>query len=112
MTSEPDAPYRTNKRRTRGGDPSTVFVWVWLPGRDSPVVGGRLDAAGSTFSFTYGRSYLERPDAVALYLPDLPLSRGTDATTWMATLDLALDRVRSEERRVGKECRSRWSPYH
>ena len=22
------------------------------------------------------------------------------------------DRVRSEERRVGKECRSRWSPYH
>ena len=23
-----------------------------------------------------------------------------------------LDCVRSEERRVGKECRSRWSPYH
>ena len=23
-----------------------------------------------------------------------------------------LDQVRSEERRVGKECRSRWSPYH
>src|SRR2546422_2623746 len=22
------------------------------------------------------------------------------------------NRVRSEERRVGKECRSRWSPYH
>ena len=22
------------------------------------------------------------------------------------------DCVRSEERRVGKECRSRWSPYH
>src|SRR3989454_12219055 len=22
------------------------------------------------------------------------------------------DEVRSEERRVGKECRSRWSPYH
>ena len=26
--------------------------------------------------------------------------------------DFALDYVRSEERRVGKECRSRWSPYH
>ena len=25
---------------------------------------------------------------------------------------LVLDEVRSEERRVGKECRSRWSPYH
>ena len=24
----------------------------------------------------------------------------------------ALVRSRSEERRVGKECRSRWSPYH
>src|SRR5256885_3945781 len=24
----------------------------------------------------------------------------------------ALDTARSEERRVGKECRSRWSPYH
>ena len=23
-----------------------------------------------------------------------------------------LDAARSEERRVGKECRSRWSPYH
>ena len=22
------------------------------------------------------------------------------------------ERARSEERRVGKECRSRWSPYH
>jgi len=26
--------------------------------------------------------------------------------------DLQKDIVRSEERRVGKECRSRWSPYH
>ena len=25
---------------------------------------------------------------------------------------LAKDGTRSEERRVGKECRSRWSPYH
>src|SRR5438874_9090875 len=26
--------------------------------------------------------------------------------------NLFFDDVRSEERRVGKECRSRWSPYH
>ena len=25
---------------------------------------------------------------------------------------LVSSRARSEERRVGKECRSRWSPYH
>ena len=32
----------------------------------------------------------------------------------MDTLTEALDALedRSEERRVGKECRSRWSPYH
>src|SRR5256886_5690364 len=27
-------------------------------------------------------------------------------------MPLVLQRRRSEERRVGKECRSRWSPYH
>src|SRR2546422_4711481 len=27
-------------------------------------------------------------------------------------VDEATDKERSEERRVGKECRSRWSPYH
>ena len=33
----------------------------------------------------------------------------------LAVLDFALscaNLLRSEERRVGKECRSRWSPYH
>ena len=37
-------------------------------------------------------------------------------TIWMAMLAgghvLIEDIPRSEERRVGKECRSRWSPYH
>ena len=26
--------------------------------------------------------------------------------------EILIDNQRSEERRVGKECRSRWSPYH
>lgn len=60
-------------------DPSTVFVWVWLPGAADPVVAGRLDAQGEIATFTYGRSYLENPDAMALYLPDLPLQRGAQA---------------------------------
>ena len=29
-----------------------------------------------------------------------------------ATVSHHVRRLRSEERRVGKECRSRWSPYH
>ena len=27
-------------------------------------------------------------------------------------MDTQSELIRSEERRVGKECRSRWSPYH
>src|SRR5579859_6841133 len=36
-----------------------------------------------------------------------------EATTPMSAAESdAMDPPRSEERRVGKECRSRWSPYH
>jgi len=31
---------------------------------------------------------------------------------WKEFVDGVFKSVRSEERRVGKECRSRWSPYH
>jgi len=54
----------------------TAFVWIWLPGALDPVVAGRLDAVGDIVQFTYGRSYLERADAIPLYLPELPLVRG------------------------------------
>ena len=42
-------------------------------------------------------------------------------TNYMMTVDDVMEElgvkrskayIRSEERRVGKECRSRWSPYH
>ena len=43
---------------------------------------------------------------------------GQEASTAKAVLEDGIrdkwtqDNLRSEERRVGKECRSRWSPYH
>ena len=40
---------------------------------------------------------------------DQPL---VEVMTDKATVELPSPRARSEERRVGKECRSRWSPYH
>ena len=43
----------------------------------------------------------------AIRLNAQPLKEGT----WLLDSTARLDR-RSEERRVGKECRSRWSPYH
>ena len=35
-----------------------------------------------------------------------------DLTAWMGRALAQYESLRSEERRVGKECRSRWSPYH
>jgi serine/threonine-protein kinase HipA len=56
--------------------PSEAYVWVWLPGATEPVVAARLEAIADIVNFNYGRSYLDRDDAVALYLPELPLERG------------------------------------
>ena len=36
---------------------------------------------------------------------------GVNTVIWVGVVGFAV-MVRSEERRVGKECRSRWSPYH
>ena len=36
----------------------------------------------------------------------------SSAAPWRFSSRGVLDLTRSEERRVGKECRSRWSPYH
>lgn len=56
--------------------PTEAFVWVWLPDRTEPVVAGRIERDGARYVFNYGRSYLERKDAIALYEPELPLQRG------------------------------------
>ena len=45
------------------------------------------------------RSFLKKMTAAGIGTAGLALSSNAAAT-------------RSEERRVGKECRSRWSPYH
>jgi len=56
--------------------PSNVYVWVWLPRATEPVVAGVLTTSGSVTQFSYGTSYQSRNDAIALYLPELPLQRG------------------------------------
>src|SRR3989475_11304111 len=48
-------------------------------------------------------------DLLAPLLGDLP---GEVVGHGLGDHGLAAARRRSEERRVGKECRSRWSPYH
>src|SRR2546427_13263889 len=51
----------------------------------------------------------ERPHPAAPVLAtDATAPSATQATSYSGHATV----VRSEERRVGKECRSRWSPYH
>ena len=56
--------------------PREAFVRMWLPGKTEPVVAGRLQAEGEWFVFNYGRSYLARPEAIPIHLPELPLESG------------------------------------
>ena len=49
---------------------------------------------------TYNAGLRKRLEAFSKKHPDL------------CRLDMSMGQGRSEERRVGKECRSRWSPYH
>src|SRR5256886_14534318 len=64
------------------------------------VVGGLLAAACSD-----QRSPLPTEPP---FSPSLTAGRSCPSPLQLAALTVA----RSEERRVGKECRSRWSPYH
>ena len=67
------------------------------------------DASGAQLGEMQCKSYYQHcidngdPDGVTFAITDLSKING---------LLTAFDATRSEERRVGKECRSRWSPYH
>ena len=65
MTSDPESLY------------AEAYVWVWLPEATQPVVAGLLSTQGRNLVFNYGRSYLARHDAIALYTPELPLRSGS-----------------------------------
>jgi serine/threonine-protein kinase HipA len=67
--------------------PREAFVWIWLPDATEPVVAGQLVPDGERIQFIYGRSYRERANAIALYLPELPLRPGPIAP--LGTLAMA-----------------------
>lgn len=56
--------------------PTHAYVWIWLPGETEPIVAGQISQQGETIQFNYGRSYLERKNAIPIYLPELPLEAG------------------------------------
>ena len=106
---------------SRAGDRSLSYsVWegeAARPGEATPLLVRRVlwdQAADQARRVAYSRSLgtgYEWPDADLLGLwPDLSLDSAPLGPEAAARLLPA--RSRSEERRVGKECRSRWSPYH
>lgn len=56
----------------------SLFIWLYLPDATTPVVAGRLDVrhttAGYVGSFIYGKSYLDRQNAIPLDPVTLPLN--------------------------------------
>jgi serine/threonine-protein kinase HipA len=55
---------------------SESFVWIWLPDAVEPVLCGKLQEDAGELRFVYGKSYLERNDAMSLDMRELPLESG------------------------------------
>ena len=73
---------------------------------DSPGLGLHLPP------MVWGTQYRYSEGAMLLVLASLPYDPADYIRDYGEFLTLAKETTRSEERRVGKECRSRWSPYH
>ena len=63
-----------------------------------------VEIADVLFGFDLIPAWYRSPNGY--WIPD------NDSGTWIPTDPEEHAKLRSEERRVGKECRSRWSPYH
>jgi serine/threonine-protein kinase HipA len=69
-----------------------AYAWIWLPGSTQPVACGILERYGNRIHFAYGRHYLARDDAVALYgIPLQPGRQIPDDEIHLAFLDSAPD---------------------
>lgn len=55
---------------------SQAYVWIWLPDALTPTVAGKLERERNRYYFNYGKSYLQRADAIAVYDEELPLKPG------------------------------------
>src|SRR5215510_4000907 len=96
--------------KTARGVPDTVVMSGGAP--MSPLMAGFLCALWEEKK-TFRNFHTSGAGALMalLFLAPKGTDPGTALTNW-AHNGVADEKQRSEERRVGKECRSRWSPYH
>src|SRR2546430_17118747 len=97
------------------GEPflSDVDIAVGLEGKwDSDEERDRREKERIKFAFASGRTFSKFIDQLSW--PKYEVQRYLKARTRGLSVHGLDDFIsmRSEERRVGKECRSRWSPYH
>ena len=80
---------------------------------EAEAVPGRAEAAFDEAEADPGRAEVASDEAEAVPGREgaVPADMGGVLTVKSGTY-LSVEELRSEERRVGKECRSRWSPYH
>ena len=76
-----------------------------------------LNQASSNNEYTILKEQIKRQEETRSEAEEDVLEKLTEIDRLEAeqrerTVNLAAAEARSEERRVGKECRSRWSPYH
>ena len=120
--SRPGAPKSLmDKRRIAGGMRAVVFLWITV---DSASAVPRTLSHRLAFDIEKVKGERTVKGAVVQVRRDDPIVIGPPlrGEGWMAANGpsnreenehrRAINTVRSEERRVGKECRSRWSPYH
>ena len=95
--------HRIEDARNVGFDEVPGFPSATVVGHAGRVIGGRL--AGRPVAALAGRFHMYEgySASVAAFPVRVLAALGVD-TLFVSN--------RSEERRVGKECRSRWSPYH
>src|SRR3989475_4471402 len=103
--------FRASHRITSKG--TSIDLVTEMDARAEELIVGRLSSAfpddtilaeeRGTAAGRSGRRWIVDPlDGTTNYAHGLPIF----------SVSIALEVERSEERRVGKECRSRWSPYH
>jgi len=97
------------------GNPTRLQIYRALvragePGMAVGKLQARLDIAASTLS--HHIKTLVTVDLVTQERQTTTLICRANYQVMQGLVDFLADECRSEERRVGKECRSRWSPYH
>src|ERR1035438_8082530 len=121
-------PHLDGDRRANGGHAALVAGGVWVSNFDHGRHGvrGRLSEVGSRPFLLLSLGDVDddraHPYVLAVHQDGVKALQPAEhlfGVGWHWALDLdvqyrlaSLEHTRSEERRVGKECRSRWSPYH